>query len=386
MEIKNRLRNDLWKAVYAHYEGKDYTESVRDAMLYVCEFLREKSGIIDKDGTKLVENTLFGNSPVILVNKNETTTEKDVQQGTGFLLKGLMQAIRNPLSHEKTTYLQNDSEAIILFVNYVLNQIDSSGGRSKIDSLKDLIYDANFTSSKEYAELLIKEIPVKKRYDLLLDLYRDRESLTQNKLKNFLDELMNSLSSAEFSDFIQVVTSSLMICQNDRDLRMYFHYFMESTYSHIDRLAQLRIENLIYDSIKYGEIENKFDFELREETEECNSQGTLGTWIDDKLYLLSNKEQILDKLFMKLGGGNSSEQKYVLTFFCDCVFNSSVKLTDYRKNIIKDGLKNGDKQFSDNLFCIMTFEEKSTWYESFKDDYELCCEKNKKEDDEELPF
>ena len=25
MEIKNRLRNDLWKAVHAHYEGKDYT-------------------------------------------------------------------------------------------------------------------------------------------------------------------------------------------------------------------------------------------------------------------------------------------------------------------------------------------------------------------------
>ncbi|MBR5613993.1 MAG: hypothetical protein IKW64_01640 [Clostridia bacterium] len=219
-----------------------------------------------------------------------------------------------------------------------------------------------------------------------MELYKDREALTQNKLKNFLNELMNSLSSAEFSDFIQVVTSSLMICQNNRDLRMYFHYFMESTYSHIDRLAQLRIENFIYESIKNGEIEYVDNPFALEEEEECNSQGSLGTWINDKLYLLSNREQILDKLFMKLGGGNSSEQKYVLTFFCDCVFNSSVKLTDYRKNIVKDGLKNGDKQISDNLFCIMNFECESIWYATFKEEYELCCEKNKKEVDEEFPF
>lgn len=386
MEIKNRLRNDLWKAVHAHYEGKDYTESVRDALLHVCEFLREKSGIIDKDGTKLVDSTLFGNSPVILVNKNETTTEKDVQQGTGFLLKGLMQSVRNPLSHEKTTYSHNDAEAIILFVNYILNQIDSSGGKSKIDSLKDLIYDDNFTSSKEYAELLMKEIPVKKRYDLLLELYKDRSSLVQHKLKNFLNELMDSLSSAEFSDFIQVVNSSLMICQNDNELRMYFHYFMERTYSHIDRLAQLRIENIIYDSINYGSMEYNYDYEIQEHVKGCNLQGSLGTWINDKLYLLSNTEKILDKLFEKLGGDDSDQQQYVLKYFSNCVFNSSVTLNAYRKNVIKEGLKNGDKRFSDNLFCIINLEDENEWHKAFKEDYEKCCEKCKTEEDEELPF
>jgi len=384
MEIKNRLRNDLWKAIHAHYEGKDYTESVRDTLLYVCEFLREKSGIIDKDGTKLIESTLLGNAPVILVNKNETTTEKDVQQGTGFLLKGLMQSIRNPLSHEKTTYSQNDSEAIILFVNYILNQIDGSGGKSKIDSLKDLIYDANFTSSREYAELLMKEIPAKKRYDLLLELYKDRSSLTHDNLRNFLNELMSSLSNAEFSAFIQVVNASLMICQNDKELRMYFHYFMEKTYNHIDRLAQLRIENFIYESIRNGEIEYKDDPFILEEVEECNSSGSLATWVRTKLDLLSNKEEIIDVLFRKIRTSEGGEQKYVFEYFAEYIFDSSIPLTTYRTNIIKKGLKEGNEKFSDALCCIMEIEGDSIWKETFQADYELCCEKIKNRN--ELPF
>ena len=97
MEIERRLRPDLWKSIRAHYERTDFTEAVRDAVLYVCELLREKSGIEDKDGTKLVEAALMGSNPAIVLCKNETTTEKDFQQGIGFSFRGIMQAIRNPM-------------------------------------------------------------------------------------------------------------------------------------------------------------------------------------------------------------------------------------------------------------------------------------------------
>ena len=54
MAIEEKLREDIWKAIQAHYERADYTEAVRDAMFHICELLREKSGLVDKDGTKLV--------------------------------------------------------------------------------------------------------------------------------------------------------------------------------------------------------------------------------------------------------------------------------------------------------------------------------------------
>ena len=69
MNIEAKLREDIWKAIQAHYEREDYTEAVRDAMFHICELLREKSGLADKDGTKLVEAALMGTSPAILINK-----------------------------------------------------------------------------------------------------------------------------------------------------------------------------------------------------------------------------------------------------------------------------------------------------------------------------
>ena len=69
--MENKLREDLWKSIQAHYERNDYTEAVRDAIFHTSELLREKSGFYDKDGSKLVEASLLGNTPAILV-KNET--------------------------------------------------------------------------------------------------------------------------------------------------------------------------------------------------------------------------------------------------------------------------------------------------------------------------
>ena len=47
MNIEERIRSDLWKAINAHYDRKDYTESVRDSVYQLSELLREKSGFED---------------------------------------------------------------------------------------------------------------------------------------------------------------------------------------------------------------------------------------------------------------------------------------------------------------------------------------------------
>ena len=150
MKIEDRIRDDLWKAIQAHYERTDYTEAVRDAVFHMSEVLREKGGIEDKDGTKLVETALLGSNPAILVNKNETTTEKDFQQGIGFAFKGIMQSVRNPLSHESFQYTQDEAEVLILYINFLLNQVDKSGGGTKIDNIIDLLLDDDFTDTQEY--------------------------------------------------------------------------------------------------------------------------------------------------------------------------------------------------------------------------------------------
>lgn len=386
MSLESKIREDLWKSIQAHYERNDHTETIRDAIFCMSELIREKSGIEDKDGSKLVESALMGTSPAIMISKNETTTEKDIQQGIAFSVKGIMQSIRNPLSHEKISYTADEAEAIILYINYLLNRIDSSGGTTKIDNIMELLFDEDFTDTKEYADLLLKEIPAKKRFDLLLDLYYKRQELPKTRLKNFIDSLFDSLTKAAKSDFYRVVSKSLMKCKDDNDLRMYFHYFMELTYKDIEKLAQLRIEDLIIRSAKAGEVEYKFGISNNKEGK-CNKKGSLATWISkkDKLSLLNNKDDIIEELFFALMSTNEERENYVFEYFQSNVFDTDITLTQRQTKFIKEKLKSGEERYLDVFFWdIEMIGEESPWYKLFKDEY--AEGKKIMETREDLPF
>lgn len=363
MDIEKRLRPDLWKAIEAHYERADFTEAVRDAVFHINELLREKSGYADKDGNKLVEAALMGSNPAISVSKNDTTTERDFQQGIAFALKGIMSAVRNPLSHEKMIYTKEDSEAIILYVNYLLNQIDNSGGFSKIDNIMELLYDEDFTTDKEYAELLLKEVPVKKRYDLLVELFHDRENLRQGKLHYFIEGLFDSLTKASKSSFIRLLNSELMICKDDYRLRMYIHYFMKLTYKDLDRLVQLRIEAFLLKAIRAGKVVG----------ENCVDEGSLATWIDDieLVKLLGNTDEILNALINKFSG-DETEKLFVFTYFSDFVYENLKKLSDLQKYIIRKCLYQGDERLYNFLFNEIELIRDKVLCEMFGEAFEKC--------------
>lgn len=384
--IENKLREDLWRKIQAHYERNDYTEAVRDSVFHMSEVLREKGGIEDKDGSKLVDAALLGNNPAILVNKNETTTEKDFQQGIGFAFKGIMQSVRNPLSHESIQYTQDEAEVLIMYINFLLNQVDKSGGTTKIDNILELLFDDDFTDTQEYADLLLKEVPIKKRYDLLLELYQNRANLPRYKLKYFLNALFASLTKAAKSDFIRVVSSSLMKCKDDKDLRMYCHYFMNDTYSEVDKLAQLRVENMMLKSVKNGRVEYNLDEEGNAEAS-CDYKGALATWVSDcnKFNLLGNKDEIIQELFRSLMSDDEEKENYVFEYFKSIVLNSGITLTNSQINHIKGRLNSGDERYSKSLCWDMDFlEEESPWFDLFKQEYETC--KKVISERENLPF
>lgn len=386
MKIDIKIREDLWKAIQAHYERNDFTEAVRDSVFHMSEVLREKGSITDKDGTKLVDTALLGSNPAILVNKNETTTEKDFQQGIGFAFKGIMQSVRNPLSHESFQYTQDEAEVLILYINFLLNQVDKSGGGTKIDNIIELLFDDDFTDTQEYADLLLKEVPIKKRYDLLLELYQRRANLPRNRLRYFLNVLFDSLTKAAKSDYIRVVSTSLMKCKDDTDLRMYCHYFMLNTYSEIDKLAQLRIENMMLKSIKNGGVEYHLD-EMNNRVAGCDAKGTLATWISNskKMDLLSNKKDLIQELFNSLMSEDVEKENYVFEYFKDIIFNSALELTSRQINHIKDKLTSGDERYSEALFYDMEFlEEESPWFSLFKKEYDEC--QKVIDEREDLPF
>lgn len=390
MEIEKRLRPDLWKSIRAHYERSDYTESVRDAVFHVCELLREKSGIEDKDGTKLVDAALMGNNPAIAVSKNETTTEKDFQQGIGFSFKGIMQAVRNPLSHEKTIYTQEDAEAIILYVNFLLNQVDRSGGLTKIENITSLLYDEDFTATEEYAELLLKEVPVKKRYDLLVELFIDRANLHQHILKHFIKKLFDALSKASKADFIRMLNGTLITCKNDTDLRMYLHYFMEFTYSDLDKLVLLRIEDFLIKAVRAGKLVPRQNNKTGEQEDSCVGEATLVTWVVDtsKICLLGNQSDILNALMYKIAYGNYAEKEFVFKYFSNFILMNVKKLSEHHIKQINQQLVRGDQQVYYFLYDSIELFDDEEIITLFGESFRKCEEviESKAAEESQLPF
>lgn len=373
--IKDEIREDLWKSISAHYEKGDFTESLRDAMFLVNEIIREKSGLLDKDGTKLMEASFLGKNAALLINKNETTTEKDIQEGIGYAFKGLSLSVRNPISHENIATTKSEANAILMYISYLLDKIDLSKGKTKIEDWMALLSDDDFTISKEYAELLFNELPTRKRYDLLLEIYRNIRNFGSNKINKFLNLLLDSISKGEHSAFVDIVNKDFMLCKDDRTLRNFLHYFTPRIYADLDKLVQLRIESFLKKSIEKGAIIYQSDIETGESEKSCSDDGTLGTWVHGKISMLQAKEEILNLLFKKLSN-NEGEKQYVFEYFSNDVFDSSFILTPLRKNVILNGLKMHDRRFEIALFSIMELEEPNDWQTAFSSEYEECKNAN----------
>ena len=62
-------------------------------------------------------------------NKLQTETEKNIQKGVEFTLRGIYSAFRNPRSHTKHVDKEEDADAIIIFINHLLKLIDKSKGK-----------------------------------------------------------------------------------------------------------------------------------------------------------------------------------------------------------------------------------------------------------------
>lgn len=77
----------------------DYYAAVFESIKVLGHRLRSMTGI-DLDGAKLVDASLLGGSPPILITPYSTVTEQNEQRGVGALAKGLFSAFRNPQAHE----------------------------------------------------------------------------------------------------------------------------------------------------------------------------------------------------------------------------------------------------------------------------------------------
>ena len=364
MNLETKLAEPLWAAIETAYQSRNYTSAILDAIYYLGDFIREKTGL-QSDGVLLVGQAFGGKSPKLRVNKLQTQSEWDIQKGTASLLTGLYQGIRNPRSHEKHPDTKEDADAIILFVDYLLRIIGASKGAFSKSEFLDRVFDSSFVERQRYAELLVEEIPTRHGLDIMIEVYRRKEKGEGKKLALFSQALMKKLTDNDVSKLAEVVSDELNRTISDASVRLTVQMFPVDFWIRLDESARLRSENKFLESIREGEYLAASD--------KC-IKGAFGTWGRRLISTSLMKEDFVQALLNKLASSNRTEQDYVLQHFPNDLLEALSTMegkwgAKRAISIIDKNLKAGDKRFHD-LAGVALLVNGGFWEDGLKQSYD----------------
>lgn len=303
MNLQTHIKNNLWLAIQSTYESGNYSHAIVDAMHYLSNVLRDKTGV-DGDGKSLVGQALGGDSPRLRINKLQTETEKNEQQGIESILRGMYQAIRNPRSHEQIEDKQETADAIIYFINYLLSIIERSEEPFVISKFMNRVFDPDFYKSQQYAELLVDEIPTNKRFDVLVAIYRDKLEGDIYNVGLVIQALIAKLSEEQIKQFATIVSDELATINEEKEFRYNLHLLPSNLWEQLNEISRLRAENRVIKAIKEGEAIG----------ENCR-RGALATWARSHFRYFKLKEQIGLAFAEKLESGNLNSRYFVVKYF-----------------------------------------------------------------------
>lgn len=146
MNIQTILDERLWRALQSSYENRNFTAAILDAIYFLNDMIRQKTGL-ESDGTALAGQAFGGKVPRLKVNHLQTESERNIQAGLEQILRGLYQGIRNPRSHEKYNDSQEDADAIIVFIGYLVRVIDQSKTPFTKSEFIGRVFDPHFVKS-----------------------------------------------------------------------------------------------------------------------------------------------------------------------------------------------------------------------------------------------
>lgn len=306
MNLRAEIKPELWNAISKQYESELYSNAILEAIHYLSNILRERANI-DGDGVALVGQALGGDQPRLRINKFQTESEKNEQKGLENILRGIYLGIRNPRSHEQNEDTQSTADAIIVFVNYILEIIGQAKEPFSLDEWVERVFDPNFVASQRYAQLLVSEVPPKKYMDVLISIYRKKNSGNEKNLRYVFKEFFDLIGDNQLGEFISVVSDELKKIQGDNSIRIILGLFPAKLWPQINEIARLRIETKLIQSIKAGTYDDDF--------ESTNTAGILGTWGSQYIEHFTLKKEISYTLLSKLQSNMIEEHNYVAKYF-----------------------------------------------------------------------
>lgn len=344
------MKEILKESIKTHYENKDYTEVVRDALLCLTTEIRKKSDLTDSDGVDLINKAFSEKQPLIKINKLETTTDKNKHRGIMDLSKGLIEYFRNPMSHSKQEYSKKVADAILVLLDEVILEeiIDSKSINSIEDWYLEITNDLS-PNTERYAKSLISAIPKDKYYELSVMLYKNRNNITKLKDK-IIDELVSNLLEEKFKDYCEVIENDLFGNITENNVISSLKFISTNIWNKLSDLAKSKIEDVAREDI--SNLDLGFEYECGDYTPSEQKNGYI---LENSIHILgnfSNLQDIIDVIVEK-ATVNSNEflQDYLFEKYFFIIINKSIKKHFDLIDMICDRLR---------------YKNKPMWYEIVK--------------------
>ncbi|MCX7001067.1 MAG: TIGR02391 family protein [Candidatus Sumerlaeota bacterium] len=368
MNLQTHIRNSLWLAIQSTYQSGNYSHAILDAMHYLSNVLRDKTGV-DGDGATLVGQALGGDPPRLRINRLQTETERNEQRGIESILRGMYQAIRNPRSHEQIEDSQETADAIIYFINYLLGIIEKSEEPFVLSKFIPCVFDPDFVKSQRYAELLVEKIPTNKRFDTLVTIYRDKLQGDIYNIGLVVRALIGNLPDEQVKNFLEVVSDEMSTITDEKEIRYNLHLLPPNLWEQLSETSRLRIENRVIRAIKEGEAEGGNP-----------KRGALATWARSHLQYFTLKDQVGMAFIVKLISSNSASQRYVTELFLQQL--PVVISLPYRRSQCIKAISNSireDDEATRNALIRNIYELPDSWQKEFVKELKDMTDENNPE-------
>jgi|GEM_PF-1696704 uncharacterized protein (TIGR02391 family) len=311
MELPEIVNQELWEAISANFNNGNYNGAIQDSIFYLSNILREKADS-GNDGVFLINEAFSEKKPKIKLNKLESVSDKDKQQGMANILRGIYQAIRNPRMHDKINDSKEDAIRIILFIDYIISQVKNSKGRFDEEEIRFLIFDNEYSCDNSYAESIISQIPKNKRYDFFINILKEYPNNNINNLRHFCKCYFNILNETETEGILDYISKELRSVADDNERKRLVNMVPRGKWGNIERVAKIRTENKIIESIKKGKyLEEKY-----------SDEGWLATWCSNVIIEAEQREKMDKVIFSKICSYDDKERGYVYKYILNNLWNT----------------------------------------------------------------
>jgi uncharacterized protein (TIGR02391 family) len=139
----------LVDAIGNRLENNNYEDTIKQALLYLTEILRNKTGLINLDGDKIITQAFSANNPKIQVNSLKNTNDKNEQQGVMYLGQAIYSAFRNPLNHSIDVKIsEKDCIRQLIIIDMLLDY--SNREIRENNKLSNVLFDRVDSDNKEF--------------------------------------------------------------------------------------------------------------------------------------------------------------------------------------------------------------------------------------------